>query len=79
VKHTAVLHLTFPSTAAAAHAAAALAADDDAHVRTHHEGALVRVEATAESVRGLLRAVDDVLANAAVSEDLLKGPPLDED
>ncbi len=57
----------------------ALRPDDDAFVTTRVDAEAVVVEISASNVRSLLRAIDDVLANASVSEDLLRALPLDDD
>lgn len=73
------LEVRFASEERAARAEAALAADDDAFARTHREGATLVVEAEAATLRSLVRALDDVLATASVSEDLLRTRPFDGD
>lgn len=63
---------------AARRAASALKPDDDAFVTTRAEGEDLVVEVDAKTPRSLLRALDDVLANAGVSEDLLRPGRFDE-
>ena len=74
----ATLRLSFPDAATARRVAAALAADDDAFAAARSDGILVIVEVQGENVRSVLRALDDVLTNAAVSEAVIKSASLDE-
>lgn len=75
----ATLRIPLSDEATAHRIESALRADDDAFVQTRREGATLVVEAEAANLRSLLRALDDALAGASVSEDLLRGPPFDED
>jgi len=60
-------------------AADALKPDDDAQVTTRAEGETLLVEVRAAKLASLVRALEDVLANVAISEDLLRPRPLDDD
>lgn len=64
--------------ARARQAARALRPDDDAYVTTRAEGDTLIVDIGADRLRSLLRALEDVLANVAVSEDLLRTRPFDD-
>lgn len=72
------LRVPFESEEAARRMEGALKADDDAVVSTRREGTIVIVAIQARDLRGLLRAVDDVLASMTVSEDVIKSGRLDE-
>lgn len=74
----ATVRLAFPDAATAQRVAGALQADDDAFARTRADAATVIVDIEAGDVRSVLRAIDDVLANAAVSEAVIKSARLDE-
>lgn len=69
---TATVVLRHPDEASARTVHDALRPDDDAFCRTRLEGADVVAELRADSPRSLLRAVDDLLACAAVAEDVIK-------
>jgi hypothetical protein len=75
----AVLRIPFATVGDAQRAASALRVDDDAFVVTRVEGDVLLVEARAKNVRSLLRALDDAIATAAVSEDLLRAPAFDDE
>lgn len=68
---TAILRLAFATDAVAARVEAVLRVDDDAFAATTREGHVVVVALRGATVGSLLRAVDDVLSNAVVSEDLI--------
>lgn len=55
----------------------AVGPDDDHILRCRVEGRVVEADVEADSIRTVLRAVDDALASFAVSEDLLKRPGVD--
>lgn len=59
--HTASLRIRFPSRTEADRAGRALAPDNDSHVAWMVDGNDLVLEASAESVLGLVRTVDDVL------------------
>jgi transcription factor Pcc1 len=64
---------------AAQRAAQALRPDDDAFVTTRAEVDMLIVDVRAATLRSLVRALEDVLANVAVSEDLLRARPIDDE
>ena len=63
----------------AGRAAQALRPDDDALVSTRAEAGFLIVEVRAKQLRSLVRALDDVLLNLAVSEGVLRSGPFDND
>lgn len=63
----------------AAQVAAALKPDDDAFVSARADGETLVVEFRASKPSSLGRAIEDVLANVAISEDLLRTPPFDDE
>lgn len=52
----------------------AVHADDDAFCRTRLEGTTLHAELTGDGPRSLLRGVDDLLAAAALAEDVIRAP-----
>lgn len=66
--HAATLRLSFGSPEEAARMAASLAPDDDGHVRLRVEGATLVVEAASDAPLGLLRSLDEVVAQLAAAE-----------
>lgn len=74
----ATLRLAMGSAKEAERVAAALRADDDVFVTTRRDGATLRLEARADAVRPLLRAIDDVLACASVAEAVDAWEPSDD-
>jgi hypothetical protein len=61
VTHTASLRIRFPSRVDADRAGRALAPDNAGHVAWVVDGSDLVLEASADSVLGLVRTVDDVL------------------
>ena len=55
------LKITFPSPAEARTSQAALEPDNAGHLRSRVEGAVLVLEAEADSMMGLLRTLDDAL------------------
>ncbi|HUR67927.1 MAG TPA: KEOPS complex subunit Pcc1 [Candidatus Thermoplasmatota archaeon] len=66
--HEATLRLRFASADEAQRMAAALAPDDDGYLRVRVEGALLVLEAEAEAPLGLLRTLDEVLAQLSAAQ-----------
>lgn len=66
--HRATLRLAFADAAQAERLRASVAADDDGHLALRREGATLVVEASAPTPLGLLRGLDELVAQLAAAE-----------
>lgn len=70
----ATVTLSYPTAEAARIVFEALHADDDAFCTTRLEGSRIEAELRGDGPRSLLRGVDDLLAAAALAEDVIRAP-----
>lgn len=67
-RHRATLRLAFADAAQAERIHASVAADDDGHVRLRVEGNVLVVDAESDTPLGILRALDELVAQAAAAQ-----------
>lgn len=67
-RHRATLRLAFADATQAERVRASLAADDDGHLRIRVEEAVLVVDAASDTPLGLLRALDELVAQAAAAQ-----------
>jgi len=68
MSHRATLRLALDTPAQAERLRASLAADDDGHLALRVEGAVLVIEADAGAPLGLLRTLDEVVAQVAAAQ-----------